>query len=105
VAGNPLDDLDFSQPGERGLGQPSGDDWARAFTFQETDGSWHRTPAPVPGCGAAWIFHFRHEEPVQQCAGYYYYPVYRATLLRAIADAYRQCREHSKLCMNAKMYL
>jgi hypothetical protein len=105
VVGTPLGDLDFAEPGERGLGEPSGDEWAKAYTFHETDGTWHRSEAPVPGCGVAWILHFEHEESVQQCEGYYYYDVYRATLLRAIAEAYAQCREHSRDCQNAKMWL
>lgn len=105
VVGSPPN-FDFTQPGSGGHGRPSPAEWVARYTFHLADGTWlGGYNPPLPRCGQLWIFHFMHEERVPACAGLNYAAVYRATLLRAIAAAYQQCRESNEQCPNARLWL
>lgn len=107
VVGTPPN-FNFGQPGSGGHGQPSPPEWVTRYIFHLPNGTWlgrAQEHPPLPGCGHLWIFHFMHEELVPVCAGLNYAAVYRATLLRAIAEAYRLCRQRSERCPLARLWL
>lgn len=105
VVGTPPE-FDFTQPGSGGLGRPPSPEWVARYMFHLAGDRWlGGDDPPLPGCGQLWIFHFMHEDQVPACGGLNYAAVYRATLLRAIAHAYRQCRESHGHCPNAVLWL
>ena len=97
----------LAQPGSMGTPKPvtPSDEWRDRSTHAGR-GGWRRIGGrPLPDCGVLWIFDFNYFELVPACAGVNYAGHYRATLLRAVADAYRYCRQHDGSCPNARMWM
>ena len=70
------------------------------------NGRWERFGAGrLPPCGELWLLEFELLDRVPACAGLNYAARYRATLLRAIAEAHRQCRERDPDCPNARLWM
>jgi hypothetical protein len=99
---------DHTQPGDLGSPRPNTPtrDWHWRITDHGSDGSsWRIGSNGLPACGQLWILDFRHHEAVPACAGINYGAMYRATLLRAYAEAFRLCRERDEDCPNARVWM
>lgn len=97
---------DLTKPGDFGSPKPSipSTKWPYLITHH-FDGKFQRIGAGSPACGRMWILDFEHFVHVPSCAGLNYQQAYRATLLRAIADAYRNCRLVDPKCPNARVWM
>lgn len=108
--GNPTGtapDPDFTKTGSIGKPQPftPTDDWPWKYA-SHLDGKWRRIGRrPLPACGTLWIFDFYHFKRVAPGAAVNYARLYRPTLLRAFAEAFRLCRERDEDCPNARLWL
>ena len=75
--------------------------------YHYPEGRWGRVAGrPLPPCGHLWLLNFSHSQSVPRCAGVNYTRQYRATLLRAFAEAYRMCREPDPdECPDARLWM
>lgn len=98
---------DLTQPGDLGSAHPRtpSEVWPYRMTWHNPDGTWKLIGVRVPRCGQLWILDFDHFERVPGCAGLNYAGQYRATLLRACAEAFRFCRERDAQCPDARLWM
>jgi len=99
---------DHTRPGDLGSPRPNipTRDWGWRWVHHLSDGEWSRIGSnELPACGQLWILDFRHYEAVPACAGINYGAMYRATLLRAYAEAFRLCRERDEDCSSARVWM
>ena len=100
---------DLTKPGAIGTGFDSADQaaWVSRALHDSPDSGRVRTPAvrALPGCGKFWLLTVLYYEHTVACAGYNYGRAYRATLLRAFAEAYRLCRKRDPACPNARLWM
>jgi hypothetical protein len=98
---------DLTKPGDRGSWKPRvpNNEWPYRMTWRLHDGTWKRIGVEVPPCGELWIFDFDYTTRVPRCAGLNYARDYRATLLRAFAEAVRCCRERDPQCPDARLWM
>lgn len=98
---------DLTRPGDLGAVNPSlpSTEWPYRMTWRMADGTWKRIGVGLPPCGQLWILDFDYFVPVPGCAGLNYARPYRATLLRAFAEAFRHCRERDQQCPDAQLWM
>jgi hypothetical protein len=99
---------DHTRPGDLGSPRPvtPTPDWGSRIVYHDSDGKWSRIGSnELPACGQLWILDFRHYWSVPACAGVNYDRMYRATLLRAYAEAFRLCRERDEDCPDARVWM
>jgi len=79
------------------------------FPYRRTDhmpdGSFEHNGTKLPSCGLLWLYQMRHKQTVAQCNGLDFSPIYRATLLKSIAEAHRLCKERDASCPDAILRL
>ena len=104
---HPQPDLTKSGDLGRPLPHTPTDEWVYRHTRHRPDDGWFRIgAAPLPPCGRLWILDFYHYQPVPQCFGVNYTRQYRATLLRAFAEAYGWCRApDANECPDARLWM
>jgi hypothetical protein len=98
---------DLTRPGDQGTWKPGipSSEWPCRMTWRMADNTWKRIGNEIPPCGQLWIFDFDYLKRVPGCGGLNYARDYRATLLRAYAEAFRCCRERGAECPNARMWI
>ncbi len=64
-----------------------------------------RKPPRAIECGHDWMLGFAVRWLVEDCSNVDYKKMYRPTLLRAIAEAFRVCREADANCPDARLWL
>ena len=98
---------DLTKPGDHGSWKPRvpSDEWPYRMTWRLPDNTWKRIGVDVPSCGNLWIFDFDYSTRVPRCGGLNYARDYRATLLRAFAEAFHCCRERDPQCPDAHVWM
>ncbi|NKB86644.1 MAG: hypothetical protein GKS06_00285 [Acidobacteria bacterium] len=114
VGGEPLEGSEFEPeldgPGEIGELPPTGLEGGTAPSAPRrlsvlSRGEWSRPgSSELPGCGALWMLDFGALLD-QECSDERWPQLYRAALLRAIAEANRRCASDLQGCERARVWL
>jgi hypothetical protein len=98
---------DLTKPGDLGTWKPRlpSDEWPYRMTWHFHDDTWRRIGVQLPECGELWILDFDHSKRVPACANLNYAREYRATLLRAFAEAFREGRARDPECPDARLWM
>lgn len=101
-------DADFTKPAQDGTPLPLPDyGWKYAlFRCYYSERTWRLASDTFAPCGEVWTLQITFSRNVPNCAGLNWAADYRATLLRAHAEAFRLCRKHHPTkCPSAKLWL
>ena len=80
--------------------------WKSSSLYSFSDGRFRRTCSKTfASCGEVWILDLSYFKNVPKCAGLNWAAAYRATLLRAHAEAFRLCRKNDPKCPDARLWL